>query len=674
MMPKAIVLWILVFCTSSFLVHAQEEGVWNIALDSLLVKTNRNTSAINMGGDGKISWNMRRLETMPMILGHADPVRYAQMLPGIQTNDEYSTGLHIQGNANQHNQVQSGGVPLYNISHLMGFFSTFIPSHYHSMELAKSVSSTEMSNRLGGELTMVLPDSIPRKVNGKLSLGLISSHGTLHLPIGKSTGITLSLRGSYLNLLYGRWLKSGDHQLNYSFMDANYTILHRLNTHNLLIFDGYLGKDNGNFFDPSYVANMKSSWGNRMTALHWKYDNIRGLRMTNILYITQYHNQFQLNMPEMQFRLPSRITDWGYKCHVKWNRWHVGAEVVKHIIKLQTLERMGTYQESSDYTPIERPIEISLYGEYNKPLSEYIKITGGIRASLFHNTSINYHGIDPFFNFYYANSNVQFSMTVSRKHQYLFQTGFSDMGLPTEFWMPAKEELCPQTANAINVTYNHYLLNRKFRLTADFFYKKLKGQVEYIGSVLDLMNRVYDVDGLLLLCNGKNYGCGIALNKCSGSITGWICYSYTHAFNTFQDYGQNDAFPANHSRPHEVNAVVSYSLNSHWNFGISMVYGTGTPFTAAESLSLLNGNILIKYGKHNGTRLSPYSRIDISVNYKWTNKTFKEQGLNFSLYNLTSHDNEVFYYLRSHRDGQFAYNPVVSILKVLPSLSYYCKF
>lgn len=666
--------WIFIFCTSSSIAHAQEEGVWNISLDSIIVTAHKNTPVLKTTSDGKISWNLQQMKKLPNLLGNVDPIRYAQMLPSIQTNNEFSTGLHIQGCDNQHNVVSISDVPIYNINHLLGFFSSFISSHYLVMDIDKSPSSVRMGNRLGGELALSLPDSIPQTVNGEISVGLISSQGTIRLPAGRNTAITLSLRASYMNLLYGHWLRSDDHQLRYSFYDANLTILHHIDSSNTIILDSYTGEDQGKFFDNSYLAAMNAKWGNRMASLHWIHQNSRGVRAKNTLFLTQYHNVFNLSLPDMIFHLPSDILDIGYHGHIGWNKWMGGVDAVVHLISPQSLNREGSYNETLGRMPIERPVECSLFGEYYLPLAPFITLTAGLRANLFHREEYFHMGLDPFIKFSYDNSGTQLSFTIARKHQYLFQTGFSDIGLPTEFWMSANNNLIPQTTNTVNITFTHDLLNRRYRLSADLFYKKLGNQIDYSGSVLDLANTVYDINQCLLHGKGQNYGFSILINKCTGALTGWLGYSYTNASRRMFKDGQNSVFPASHSRPHELNAVITYSHKSHWDFGASMVCASGTPFTAAESLSVLNGNILIRYADHNEKRLRPYFRVDVSINYKWKNRAFRENGFNFSIYNVTNHRNELFYYLKSHLNGEFAYRPVTSILLLLPSLSYYCNF
>jgi hypothetical protein len=183
---------------------------------------------------------------------------------------------------------------------------------------------------------------------------------------------------------------------------------------------------------------------------------------------------------------------------------------------------------------------------------------------------------------------------------------------------------------------------------------------------------VYDIKNSLMHGNGENYGFSIMLNKCSGHLTGWMSYTYTHARRSFDMNARRKTYPASHERPHEINAVATYAANRHWSFGGTLVYASGTPFTAAQSLFFLNNNLIIKYGEYNAARLHPYVRLDLSANYKWGSKV--EHGVNFSLYNVTCRDNDLFYYLSIHDNGSFVYCPVTFVLRTLPSLSYYLKF
>lgn len=149
---------------------------------------------------------MGLMRSMPRILGNADPLHYAQMLPGIQTGGEYDAGLHIQGSDNSHNMLAIDGVPIYNAAHLLGFFSVFNATHFSSMRIGKSATAAAAPNRLGGMVDMQAGRDRPPGPTGDVAVGPMSSQATVSLPAGRCSWLTLSARAAYFNLLYSRWL------------------------------------------------------------------------------------------------------------------------------------------------------------------------------------------------------------------------------------------------------------------------------------------------------------------------------------------------------------------------------------------------------------------------------------------------------------------------------------
>lgn len=665
----------VMFCAVCAEASAQTDSCsQNITLGNLVVSGNKYSSALRTRADGVTSWKMEMMDELPKILGNADPVHYTQMLPGIQTNGEYRSGVNMQGCENSHNDITIGGVPIYNVNHLLGFFSTFNASHYPTMRIDRSAGSARHANRIGGELRMNPAESVPDSAGGELSVGLISSQGTLRAPLSGRTGLTLSLRGSYMNMLYGRWLNADGTQIKYSFLDGNATITHRVDNCNTLLADIYWGYDDGAFDERRYLAGMEAKWGNGMGALHWLYGSDR-LEARSTLYVTSYHNDLHLGMQGMAFGLSSRITDIGFRSMLRSGRMTGGADVALHSIRPQSIEQDGTYNKTAGGQVTDRTVEVSAYADYRLPLATHTEATAGVRGSVYGSGRTGYFlAADPSLALRYDNGRIQVSLSYALRHQYVFQTGFSDIGLPTEFWMSCNRRQRPQYAHSVTAGAACYIARRRYRLSAELFYKRLYNQTEYRGTVLDFVNTEYDIDDMLLSGEGENYGLSLMLNKCSGKLAGWISYTYTHARRRFDVPGSGKEFPAGHERPHELNGVMTYSIGRHWSLGATMVCASGTPFTAPTGLALINGNIINRYGEHNACRLKPYCRLDVSVNYRWKGRGAKEMGVNLSLYNATSHSNELFYYIKTTDWGSFAYRPVSFVLDILPSVNYFCKF
>ncbi len=658
-----------------FVAVAQNEGeAWSFSLDSIMVRGSRYSSPIKTDPRGLFRWDMQVMNELPKILGNADPIHYAQMLPGIQTNNEYKSGIHIQGCENSHNTLSIGGVPIYNVNHLLGFFSTFNASHYPSLSLYKSAVTADAPNRLGGLLTMELPTELPDSLNGELALGLISSQGTIRMPIGSKTALTISLRASYLNFLYGRWLRIDGQQLKYSFYDSNVTLVHKLNEKNTLTLDFYAGNDNTSMNEQDYLSDMSDSWGNTMGAFHWDYDNQKGLKIRNVAYITCYRNDFGISLPRADFQLPSSIFDYGIKSALSWNRWSCGIDVIRHIIKPQSLRSNGSYNITHHDALTEHAVECSLFADYQQPIGERLTALGGLRVNSFFREGDRYFHLDPLLGFFYEDGRWHVSLSYALKHQYLYQTGFSSMGLPTEFWSSCNSTTPPQYGHELSFRTSGFLFGRRYKIEFDAYYKKLYHQIEYKGSVLDYVNRVYDINRNVLRGRGENYGFSVMLNKCSGKLTGWVSYAYSRAWRTFDAFKMGGRYPANHERPHELNAVATYSFRKHWSLGGTFVFASGTPYTAPAYIGLINDNFMMINGEHNAHRLKSYSRLDLSVNYKWKGRFLREQGVNLSVYNVMAHKNELFYYLSTKDDSRFAYKPVCFATDILPSVSFFCKF
>ncbi len=671
-------LFIILFLCSVKYQHAHSEcadTLQGVYLEPLTVAAKIYSSPLKTDTDGRISLDLRILDNMPKILGNADPFRFMQLLPGIQSNAEYQAGLHIQGCDNSHNVITIGDIPIYNVNHLLGFFSIFTPSHYSSLTLSKNAMSVSAPNYLGGQLTMNNEINMDTTKRVEVSLGLISSQGTIKTLVRDKTMIAMSLRMSYLNMLYSNWLKIDNSQLKYSFRDANTTISHRFNSKSKLIFDFYIGDDLGNLTDYNYQAAVKAKWGNKMVGCNYIYENNDKLKLKNSLYMTTYNNNLDIKMQDVKYTLRSSILDVGYKLNFNQSRWNIGADVIYHQIQPQTVGQEGSYNKLLPTEPKTQSIENSVYCEYRKGISNIGRLNVGLRGNLYVIGKEQFINIDPIIAYKGIFCNTDFSIGYSVKHQYLFQTGFSDIGLPTEFWMSCSEKFKPQSSQGIVATISKELFKREFKVSSEFYYKKLYNQYEYIGSVLDLVNSKSELSNSIITGDGNNYGFNVMLHKCRGNLTGWISYAYSKSIRNFSGNSSlSGMYPSNHDRPHEINAVLNHTVDSHWDLGGTFVFASGTPITVPSSLYLVNGNIMTEYGKHNSHRLKPYCRLDLSVNYKWESRTIKESGINLSLYNALGFANELFYRIKVKKDGSFAYVPVSFVVDMLPSVSFFCKF
>ena len=644
-------------------------------MKTVVVASKAATTGLSQRSDGSVRWDTRMFHDLPKILGNADPVHYAQMLPGVQTNSEMDAGLHIQGSDQTHNLFSIGRVPIYNAAHLLGFFSVFNASHYQTMTLQTGARRADFPSRLGGMLDME-PDTLRHdSLGGELAVGLVSSQATLRLPTGRRSGLILSGRASYLNLLYGRWLSDDGTQLKYSFYDANATWQWQPSERHRLWVDFYMGDDRTRLDEDEYMADARLQWGNRLAALH-HLASLRRVTLSQTLYYTAYHNLLRLGQDDLLFRLPSDISDVGYRGTVGWHRLTAGAEAVLHNILPQAPEAHGLNYLSITPQSRQHTQEYALHADWRQPLAGPLSMEAGVRATAYVDPAHRSHfSADPSLGLTLQQAEWNITASYALRHQYLFQTGTTALGMPTEFWTSIGGQSHPQWGHGPSLQANLYLAGGRYRLSAEAYYRRLYHQVEYDGDYLKFLNSDYRLEDNLLYGSGRNYGFSLMLHKRTGRLTGWLSYAYGRARRTFDDPSLAGTYSASHERPHELNALATWHLAPRWTLSGVFTCASGNPFTAPENFYIMNGMLLVNYGRHNGERLRPYYRLDLSVNYLFRPRRLREHGLNLSVYNVTGHENEITcrMKMKSYKN-YFLYSHYGLIQFPLPSVSYFLKF
>lgn len=643
------------------------------ALQEVVVSAGRYVSPIRNADMKIVEWDMDFMHRLPKIMGNADPVRYSQLLPGVQTNAEYDSGLHIYGCENSHNLVSISGVPVYNASHMLGLFSVFNASHFSKMQVKRQATASEASNCIGGIMNMELGDSIGHGVKGEIALGLMSSQGTIKIPVSKKSALTASLRLSYLNLLYGSLLKIDGNELKYSFMDANITYVHRINNNNKFFADFYTGYDNASYAGngSELYLNTAMRWGNMLAAAHWHYDNSR-LNIRQSIYFTGYKNRFHMGGVH-EFKLPSQIYDFGYNLSAGLYGFKFCLNLIEHHISPQEPQYSLLTKKNGNLRQFAR--ECSFSSGYKGKITERLSYDITLKGSYYRDCEDDYSSssLSPSIVLAYTNAKSGNLMFIySKQYQYLHNNGFTNMGFPVEFWYGSSSVNKPQWAHCLQLLYQKELFDNKFILDVGLYYKKMYNQTEYCASPLDFLNKQYDPNSSLLHGKGCNFGINISLNKCSGSVTGWLAYSYGRALRKFEHLGDG-WFPANHERMHELNSVVAYHINEKIDVSANFVYASGVPFTAPKQFYMVNGNLITEFGEHNANRLKSYIRLDLSFNYDLIRTKETCLGLNLSLYNAFWNSNHIYYSFKVYK-GQYAFRGVSFFTRMLPSVSCYYKF
>ena len=233
-----------------------------------------------------VSVQPEQVQRMPALLGEADILKTLQLMPGVQSGNEGTAGLYVRGGSPDQNLILLNGVPVYNVSHLFGFFSVFNPSSISYVELIKGGFPARYGGRLSSVLDIRMKEGNMKQFAGEATLGIISGSASIEGPIVKDkVSFIVSGRRTYLDLVAKPLLKEfaggEDDEVGYYFYDLNAKVNARLGQKHQLYLSAYSGNDNGQISDERecIIEGVQTSsgndfdlqWSNLTTAFRWNY-------------------------------------------------------------------------------------------------------------------------------------------------------------------------------------------------------------------------------------------------------------------------------------------------------------------------------------------------------------------------------------------------------------------
>lgn len=651
--------------------HAGDVDSIHYWLDEVTLTEHRNVSAISGTMASGIRIDSKLMKTYPKMFGYTDPMRYLQSLPGVSTNTDQAGGLHVQGGETSHNLLMVSDVPVYGAVNFTGLFSMFNQDHLPVIQFNTSTRSPF----IGAELSMDHADTIPRQLSGTSTLGLISGQATIQAPFSSNTALTLSLRRSFINTIYGSLLEFDGSPFRFGFTDANLTLIHRIDRLNTIDLNLLMIHDNGNAKYGRSKITMDCTWGNTIASLRWRHSGTR-IKSSTSLFMTRYYMVSGMNNGIFTGKMPAHIT-------------HVG---IKTSLQLPYAIKLEADASLFNILPQDPQLQVNISGTASQPTQEaflgniYLGRTFhaghglGVTPHLLmsgYSEKGQYHcfNADPVLSAEYdmfRHGMITFETGI--KHQYISQTGMSSAGLPVEFWVAAGRYFKPQQSAYATISYDLEFLQSKYALSVQAYGKRLQNQLEYTGFIFDIFTRPYRLEDNLLICSGYNYGFNVMLSRQAGDLTGWISYSYGQSIREGDGVMFPKLFHSSHERLHELNAVMSYKIG-RFDLGGSFNLASGCPFTPAKSLYLMSNMLFINYDSYNSARFPPYMRLDLSVTYNLPRKGRLDHSLNFSVFNATAHKNYTMGYINADIERQvIRYKLAKLVIPVIPSISYSCRF
>ena len=619
-------------------------------LDEVVVsseKIDQNVSSVEMS---VAQLDVKDVKKMPALLGEVDIIRTLTLLPGISTVGEASNGFNVRGGNSDQNLILLDEAPIYNSSHLFGFFSIFNADAVKDVKLYKGGIPSRYGGRLSSVVDVRQKDGNNREFSGTGGLGLLSSRLLLEGPLVKEkSAFMVAGRRSYADIFLGLSPDETISQNTLFFYDFNAKLNYILGENDRLYLSGYYGRD---IFEINDLFGF--NWGNATTSLRWNHLFSDKLFSNFTAIFSDY--TYELGTPEddaFNFRLQSTIQDYHFKNQYTWyansnSEFNFGFEGIYYRFKPGTISGTVELQLQEEYA-----LEPSLYFSHEYKISPLLTIQYGIRYSSFYNlgkqTKNIYQnqdlpelnevveskefesgeiikayngleGLEPRIAVNYRlDDEKSIKLSYNRTRQYIHLISNTTAPTPVDLYRPAGMHIKPATVNQIAGGYFQNFFDNKYELSLETYYKDFQNIVDYRNGAELIFNETIETE--ILAGIGRSYGLEVYLRKQQGKLTGWLSYTLSKTELKVDGVNPNLAinagewYPANYDKRHDISLVLNYQLTKKWDIGMNFTYQTGRPITPPEGKFQIEDYVVPIYRDRNSYRIPDYHRLDLSANY-----------------------------------------------------------
>ncbi len=584
------------------------------------------------------------LKQIPGFAGNVDILKSLQNVPGIVTYGDGSSFYYVRGGNNDQNLLLIDEAPIYNPSHLFGFFSALSPDAIKDVVVYKGDFPANYGGRLSSVVDIRAREGNLKRLGFSGNIGPYTSDLTIEGPILKEkSSFLVSGRISNLN-----WLQlSTDPQKTYkfNFYDFNAKFNIRLNEHNRIFLTAFKGNDVFERYNNLNNNTFGIRWNNVTGTLRWNHIFNNRLFSNTTAYISRY-NYFLDIAKEFKNYWTSSISNITLKTDFSWylnpnNTLKTGFEINGHKSNPGNLYYSETTIQSkiphiSEY----QSAEFAIYASNEVQIGQKIFTRYGFRLSKWNDLGPapvyffdgNHQVIDTvqvakntvyksFLNFeprinlkYAISANTVIQANYSHNVQHLQVLSNSTSPFTSlEVWVPSGPNIKPQLSDQVSLGFFSKVFRRNFDFSVEAYYKRLYYQIDYKDHANLLYNPL--LEGELRFGNGWSYGIETLLRKSLGKFTGWVSYAWSRSTKQIEDVNNGKIFPAAYDRPHNLGITLSYSSGKHWSFSSHWMYLTGSPFTSPTGFYYVNGYSIPVYGDKNNDRYPDYHRLDLSVTF-----------------------------------------------------------
>lgn len=661
------------------------------------IKRNENVSSPQMGLQ-KIA--VKEINNIPVLLGERDVLKTLQLLPGIKSAGEGNSGFYVRGGATDQNLILLDEAPVYNASHLLGFFSTFNSDAIKDVSVYKGGMPAQYGGRLASVLDIKMNDGNRKNYTAEGGIGLISSRLKAEGPIVKDKGsFMISARRTYMDAFLALSPDSAVNGNILFFYDLNAKANYQLDEKNTLYLSGYFGRDKLGLSET-----FGFNWGNATVTLRWNHLYSNRLFSNTSLIYSNYNYVIQNFMEENNFEVNSSIRDFNLKQDFVYSldnnhNMKFGVNAIHHTLAPGKLTATETSSVNETTYENRKGLELAAYISDEWAFSRRMNLVYGLRLSSFSlmgpgnfksydadGNTINtvayksgqfvktYVNLEPRISTsYQLNNSSSLKAAYTRNVQNVHLMSNSTSTSPTDLYIMNSNNVKPEIADQVAAGYFRNFNDDKYEFSAEVYYKWMQNQIEYRSGTDLRGNANVEVD--LLFGDGRAYGVELFVKRRFGKFNGWVGYTWSRTERQFDAINDGRWFYAKQDRTHDVSVVGIYKASPRWTFSSVFVYNTGNAVTFPSGKYQINERTVFYYTEKNGYRTPDYHRLDVSATLEGKSNKRLQSSWSFGIYNLYNRKNAFSIDFRDDPDDSSKSQVVqTTLFGIIPSVTWNFKF
>ena len=702
-----------------------ELGTDSQELEAVVVSAEKEDANITSVEMSTAVLDVKSITKLPAFAGEVDIIKSIQLLPGVSTVGEGASGFNVRGGGVGQNLVLLDEAPVYQTSHMFGFFSVFNPDAVKDIKLYKGGIPAKYGGRLSSILDIRMKEGNSKEFDIAGGIGTVFSRLSVEGPMIKDkASFIVAGRRSYIDILarpFTDVLSEGGAGLY--FYDLTAKANYNINEKNRVYVSGYFGRDVFKF-----DARQGFNWGNRTTTVRWNHLFSDKFFSNFTAFYSNYDYAFAFGENDRdKFEWSSNIITYDFKPEFAYflnpsNELTFGAEAL--LYQFKPANAVGVSDgETTDISLDEKyALEISAYFGNDQKVTSNLTAQYGLRLSTFnyfggtkysYDTAVpgerrdvlsteefdKWESIENFMNLeprlslnYQLNPVSSVKASYNRMYQYIHLISNTVAATPIDVWQPSTNNLRPQEGNQVATGYFRNFKNNTYETSVETYYKWNANQVDYVDGADVLINEF--LEGELLSGKGRAYGLEVYIKKNKGKFTGWTSYTLGKSELLVDgiNYGSDlvnrkgSWYPTRYDQRHNLKITTNYQLTERLNVSGVFTYLTGTPTTFPTDRFYIQGMVIpLNDNARNNIRIPDYHRLDLSLTIENLRKKKPnrkvEDSLVISLYNVYAKENPFSIYFSQGQERVPTDTPVDTFAKqvailgtIVPAVSYNFKF